>query len=423
MSASKLCAMLDGIQTLHESMRESAASEDFLEKHHGLIKAELMNTQFHFEDAAVVIAKLKLMLVWSPDKVSDLIKIISQQVFPRTANIAARKAAQDYSCFPLHLTEDIWETLQCTQLPLSTKVKTVCEHLASLGLRSASEPTCAMILLVTTQDIETLDQRTKYYKLQEIKSQVKLYLDAYSIQQVGPILEKLPEDRLELKSYGFTCFEKLTSCKIDWTSLVVAHKQIPLRISNKGVREDRKAPPTSSSSSVANPQTAVDLMGMMAGFLRSMQNKDQPEPKITILGFADKPKPEAVADASSVIGSKLALPPPADHAAIPSATPALQDGTLDKTAPKQQSPLQVIEMLKGSGGKVLKRPAASSKESSAKVKPAKSIGSKKTKAKENLFSDLPSPELRKKLKPKGCSKCRERPGCCDSCWKGRKKTW
>jgi hypothetical protein len=111
-------------------------------------------------------------------------------------------------------------------------------------------------------------------------------------------------------------------------------------------------------------------------------------------------------------------------------TPDLQ--AIEDRKEPSMNPLEAAELLRQDADeakkdKVMKRPASSKpagnqKTSKAKAKAtvkakAKAKGSKSKKA--SSGHAVPSDTVRLKLKPAGCSKCRNKPGCTPSCWAGR----
>jgi len=105
---------------------------------------------------------------------------------------------------------------------------------------------------------------------------------------------------------------------------------------------------------------------------------------------------------------------------------SLTDGTVEERKP--MSPLDAIRALEEKTDKehVLKRPATNlttPKPSKVTKKPAASKVKEVTLKVEKSSSGPWPPTMQRRLmlQPFGCSKCRNKPGCCDSCWKLRKK--
>ena len=116
---------------------------------------------------------------------------------------------------------------------------------------------------------------------------------------------------------------------------------------------------------------------------------------------------------------------------------ALEQALSDRDATKQKA--QGGTCMRKPASAVKKQPPALKKPAACKAKPVAKPAACKAKAassvkkqppavkkpaaatKKPKWSKGPIPEGRQrfKLKPKGCSKCRKRAGCCDSCWVGR----
>lgn len=147
--------------------------------------------------------------------------------------------------------------------------------------------------------------------------------------------------------------------------------------------------------------------------------------------------------APAAAGPESGPPPACEHSKAQPVTPATNPGEGDPVEPDEADPKfdQVADALKEKLGVkgVLKKPSAktgASKDAStiAVAKP-KAKPKAKAKAKSNIkvmkkpsgnVKLLPTASSRPdrppnclKLRPKGCSKCRWKPGCTPSCWRGR----
>ena len=443
MAVVRICAMLDGIHTLHASLQNTPSSNEFLSKHFDVVKNELKQMKMTFEDAACVAAKLKLMLFWLQESINELIELTSSSVVAVSSSLAisGRKLCQDYVAFPHLLTDAVWE-IRPTMV-LHVKLQVLMEHLAKLGLRSPSEHTLAMVCAFVQPDIQALPCEDKRALLAQVKEQGKRYLDAYKNNQIVPFIEKLPDDKQELVRYGLDCVDQLVPCKVPFADLLVAMKAVPLRSSNKAFFANREHSKSVATSVV--PQ-GLDLMGLFNGFMlqhaTNVASASSTGPRIT---FLNPPASPAITSGNAVnplMINKQNMDMGLHKLAIADAPPAIPPTEQDIEKPviddskETRDPLKVIQMLQGTV--VRKRPASSVKETKSKEKAVKQIKSatkahqseaekkKKTNkgAKKSIEDDeLPSKATRMKLKPLGCGKCRKRPGCCDSCWRSRKKTW
>lgn len=431
MSVAKLCSLLDGIHTLHAALGADA-NPDFLQKHYELARDELETTKLSFEDAACVAAKLKLMFFWPQDRIAELIQLTAKAVVLPTADtmLTGRKICQDYTSFPHHLTQAVWDNILSDE-NMIIKLRTLVKHLSELGLRAPSEPTFAMICACLKPDLAVLDSQEKYVLLQTVKTESKRCLDVYS-SGLASTLEKLPEDRGQLQRYAFDCFNELVPCKLPYKDLQIAQKAMPLRSTHKAFKLEASSSHSMGNALLPCASNPSDLMSLLSGLfgLHPMPaTSSTRQPLITYLNptkaLADLPGAPPI---ETLPGTSA--PSHAMVAAAKPAAPVIEDKKTD-----ERDPLEVIRMLKD--GAVKKRPAsskmASKEKKQDKTKPSqpnkksvKNAGGKNTKKgdqkKKELGGKVPDASLRMKLKPKGCSKCRFRPGCCDSCWK-TKKNW
>lgn len=153
--------------------------------------------------------------------------------------------------------------------------------------------------------------------------------------------------------------------------------------------------------SCKEPAKAVQMGGGTAPASKPPQNDSIPETKI------ESEKPKAVSPAKT--GATAGL------AAMATLSNALLKREKDKADQKANS-----------GEAVMKKPAAKSSNPKAKAKAAMkkpSCAVKATKSKiksmkceKSAGEKMMTQQLRFKMKPEGCSKCRYRRGCTDSCW-------
>lgn len=78
---------------------------------------------------------------------------------------------------------------------------------------------------------------------------------------------------------------------------------------------------------------------------------------------------------------------------------------------------------KKKGAKLMKKPAASKQVANTKPGPLEAkkskavpVSNKKPAKQGHNKGPIPNQKVRMRLKPQGCAKCRQRKGCCDSCW-------
>jgi len=449
MAADRICAIVDGIVTLGGTLEGLQSQSEFYKKHYDIVRTELSMATFLFEDAARVAAKIRTIAFWDQDAVEELLATVGRRVSHASSHVHAsgRKSMQDYCNFPHHLTEAVWKTLQNKDSSMETKMHCLMKHLTTIGLRCPSEQTYAMVCAVLNSDIQLRVPQERYRLLLAVKPLVKRYCEG--TLEVCTFVEKLPEQREVFEQLGFPPMD-LVPCQVPWLELVMMAKSIPLRVTNRMSLSSTASSSSTSFPSVV-PTAGLDLMGLMHGFVsilqaQATQQQHAAAPRIELLPAGSSRLAQSVSNASrlmdivntqsnveahSVDVPQVDVPKPVAH--------ALEDA-VDK--PKTVSPLQAIALLQDKAPvpgavDVCKRPASStetlktvckrpasdhSKTKQQKKKHAglkTGAGKKKPSGKETDQPWLPTMKQRLKQRPNGCAKCRNRPGCCPSCWQQR----
>lgn len=105
----------------------------------------------------------------------------------------------------------------------------------------------------------------------------------------------------------------------------------------------------------------------------------------------------------------------------PAGPPSLPNGGAVQNNQDLEDALQQREERKAKPA--MKKPSAAKARPKGKVvalkRPSAASSVQSQPAAKHSKGPIPSKAKRLKLKPNGCSKCRERKGCCDSCWIGR----
>lgn len=307
------------------------------------------------------------------------------------------------------------------------------KHLIKLGLRSPSEMTHARICALLYPGIFEDLPSERFGKLTEVKKLVKGYCEA---SPKCCYLEQLPANVRDLQEFASIQSEFVPS-RIEDLELLKLVRSIPLRSSNK-MTSSRLVP-----TAPTVPTGAADLMSMMFNMMQmaAVGNQERSTGMIPRLQILQPSQHSQLHQAVQRSRSLLALPAPGtplEETASPppfaAVAPGVQPGTLSlalKDADTQESsandkrgmdPVEVAKML--GEKRALKRPAAAVEkqqggEGKSESKKQKQDAVKKSKHKKAESQPLPSKNERLKMMPKGCSRCRWVPGCCDSCWKRR----
>ena len=185
--------------------------------------------------------------------------------------------------------------------------------------------------------------------------------------------------------------------------------------------------PLSKAGSKAVVQSATTAKLDAVAPLADVSKEDQPGVKSTdieVVQEIDKGGEVSVLQATLDAGPSASALKDAAASKQPAVevNALLQQALCERDASKKQS----------GTGTCMRRPATSVKKAApalkkpaaCQAKPVAKPAAFKAKAvatKMPMHSKGPIPQGRQRLKlrPDGCSKCRQRPGCCDSCWVGR----
>eukprot|EP00438_Fugacium_kawagutii_P029084 Skav214938 [mRNA] locus=scaffold3017:113099:114367:+ [translate_table: standard] len=337
-------------------------------------------------------------------------------------NSKERKGLQDYTLVVHYLTQYIWDQIRAR--PGRVALELVCKQAGKLGLKNPSEPTMGVLFALAFDVDGTMQMVDKYEVTKKNRSMVKKVL-AQALEppehllQLPFALEQVPAIFLQ---QAFS--DEAPPIETELAAAVLANGLAwPMRSTNSFAT----APVLPSQSS-----SGVDLqqLGSFARGFLDLNNNSAPDIGLKIL----KPKaPLALTDATPRV-SGAADPPLLALEDVPREKPvtpeisapataaasleALQDACQDKAEKKETAPKK-----KAAAKAVCKRPGANLKGVAKATKTAlkrpagKNAKRKPPDERERLLSVIPSAH-RKKFAA-GCSKCRWRPGCTLSCWRGR----
>eukprot|EP00438_Fugacium_kawagutii_P002996 Skav220936 [mRNA] locus=scaffold3184:321763:323513:- [translate_table: standard] len=432
------------------------------------------------DNATTMLALVAQCVHWQQSHRDTLQEAIQEkcQETVRGKVIRPRNPMQDYTNFPLHLTSQDWRVVGNRNSNVVSRCNCIMNRLWNLGLRCPSEPTMAMVttclLLVEPERFsDGLQMRSSY---QGVKDMVKKYLkNLGSENAVGPrvlpaTLNALPQNLMDdaygspeqMNSHGLPNLPNGVS--IDGLNQLCS--MVPIRSTNRQVNLQLQLPKAAGfahmghamgnrqplalmnaphsetgvvvSPVVTQPEVAMPKqLAMAAPFEPAEPQQGQVAPP------ALEPDQNGQVDvAMATVEDQLQVVAPTDSA--PVALPSIEDkpaeSNFNNDAPQVPNALESNTLLedalsaretKKKGGTnpskpVMKKPSASTmKAGNTKAGP---LETKKLKAAPVLKrpagavksghckGPIPSQKVRMRLRPNGCAKCRERAGCCDSCW-------
>lgn len=426
----QLLSWLDACTSMHDALPASS-QKDFLESQAAAFLDMLKEVVLDLDSANVLISKVKAMVCWSSSGLEDrLLRGVSLRTSSQI--ISCRKQTQDYTDMYHCLTEQVWSDLQSDDQTPDQKLLCLVTHLLKLGLRFPSEQTYATICALIHKDIMQFSLTERFDALQKLKPSVKRFCDI--AEQTCVYFDSLPRPAACISRFPLLKDVPFVESKQDSMTFVALVKSIPLRCTNRFAKQLPSSMPLANRVADQNP---TDLMAIMGGFMSSiMRMQGSSSPTVPHLQFTRTQKPSMLDDA---LAKSRALVDDAMDSSSSTTLPAIEDKPPGSDKPKPpvgKSALEVLELLKNkqpkkvkgkskamkkpskTGAKEKKQPAKKQKQSGKKQKhPALK---KKQQATTEQATKIPSQKERLRLRPHGCSKCRKRPGCCDSCWSQRK---
>lgn len=421
--------------------------------------------------------------LWSDEEKEMISQAVHSKVKEHLIGKAvhSRLPMQQFQNFPIYLTDSDWNAVLSESTNVQHKCDVVMTRLHALGLRAPSEDTLAMLTVVLLlRDSQRLSDgvqlRSSYLT---VKQMVKTFLKGQKEvrrDENHDFVEKLPPDPAALPQLNslYTAGEKPGGLPhgVDMEHLLRLMSLVPQRSTSRSI--SMQIPKATShslmdNSVVAAQQMAAQMfmasMGNMAAFhgynlhpgfqpsgnASSSVLRPLPPPVVPPPLPAPESGPQHV-DASNVEVVPVVKPspakalkairdrddPPADQQAVaPTKTAArpanittvneqleealgARDQSKKEKKEEAEEQKQVSEkketeqaQKKPAGqSKSMKKPAAGSMKRPSAVVDAPPV-------KRHRKGPIPGPKLRLKLMPQGCSKCRHRQGCTNSCWLGR----
>jgi hypothetical protein len=346
-----------------------------------------------------------------------------RQLFGKVGAIVSNRSAwslQNFTSFWTCVSTEMWSDLRSASA--KKQLDTLLQHAFKLGLRQPSEPsvqTLTACFIALSPQQATWSPSMKFEQFKLVKKEFKRLkgpppLDSIAVlPEPEELCKKFPKTYNSVFGFQKHTFQPYVMPMAEFNSVLTS---IPMRIT----RHDSSAMPVSQSV-VGFPQNMGAMMQMMQMFLQSMQQMPtSPNPQLP--GFRLLPQRQR---------TSLELPSTADDVAQePSPTlPVSENSSTSPSGSKlNATTLALVAAADAASKDIPKREKKGESEKSGsklvksiKPTPSQKVKTKKADKKEKSSSSTEKPKDAMKLRPRGCKKCRGRPGCTPSCWKSRTK--
>lgn len=199
---------------------------------------------------------------------------------------AKRKGMQDYTMFPYHLSEHVWEKVLDQKLDRGHCLDVLLSYVGHLGLRRPTELSISVLVTLAYKDkMGSMNKKDLYQLLQSKKASVKKALAAMTDPLVD--LEYLPQqpDDLpqSLRDLTFGEFGPPVDPKIVVHDLFTLANSVPLRKTNSDLATEEKNEGQSS---------AVSMGQAFAECFKQALQVTRPQSTATSSGHAQEKKPQ-----------------------------------------------------------------------------------------------------------------------------------
>ena len=406
--------------------------------------------------------------VWTKEQLEGLKTGLAEKL----ADCKERRPMQDYVCFPLYLDQQWWNMLQTTSSQ-AERFERLCRHVLSLGMRCPSEPTVAALVWLAccafrAQDMTDAEKRSL---LKEYKPKLKKWIS--QVEQPPVYLTVLPAVVADcpvplLASAYPGGFQEYTPPGWSYEHYENMVRQFPLR--------QRKEVPTEKSNT-SEGRGFFEMGRLLAGFAESgmfgrqmtmsfdssardareapredLSRIEVPRASVAPLALEDIPRADTSlretkrGEPSSNTSLRETMAPPVspretrEAQQTASAELAALRGELflqDQVAADADAPGSMKRPAGKVSAKPQKKPAAGPGSAGSKKGPVCKVSASKTSTRkmfkkpaaavprgrraatgqdlrDRLLASVP--EKLKREHKNGCSSCRYRPYCCNSCW-------
>jgi len=464
----QLPALLDGTVALCAQLGSSEASKQFSSKQFSTAMTVVgAAPSMSLEVAGKLAQKIQQMDCWSGEQKEELLKEISNKAASVAGNegageslyVTGRRPLQDFTHLRHYMVPSVLEMLQDASRTKHSKVEVLSQFACRLGLRCPSEPTYSAIVAIVdlvSGDIP-ISSEEKHRNFKACKPLVKVCCDNAPAHS-KPYVAALPSDPTAFLTceWGREVFadELPATCAISDAAFHAHWKSIPLRVTN--IRASAFAP-------IERAATPAMVMGLTQHVLaRASHERGHDIIPIQYLrpGSSEAPVPTMshgaphAYSAQQVSSSSREGQPMLAIANEPSGTSLAPQFTPEQEKNSTNAPLDMVVALQrqreqsriqdkefsendmeteqSPKPQPCKKPAAATPKgahekaatakhhvTTPKKKPATNQVAKDNLKQSTNESSCPlSMKQRLKLRPNGCSKCRNRPGCTPSCLRG-----
>ena len=205
---------MKALETYLQSCKDLPNFTEILEQQALMLVKEIRNLgKLDLQEGAPLLALVQQNTLWTKDLKETIAKSIQHKVqesMQKQGTVTTRCQLQNFTYFPIYLTQEDWDCVLNPSKPVAVKIHTVLERLFRLGLKAPSEDTQAMLtvcMLLTDQSrlFDNLQLRSAYLAVKQL---VKQFLKARKDSDSGDFFPDLPacskaiEDERRGNGYG-----------------------------------------------------------------------------------------------------------------------------------------------------------------------------------------------------------------------------
>jgi hypothetical protein len=189
---------MKALETYLQSCKDLPNFTEILEQQAVMLVKEIRNLgKLDLQEGAPLLALVQQNTLWTKDLKETIAKSIQHKVqesMQKQGTVTTRCQLQNFTYFPIYLTQEDWDCVLNPSKPVAVKIHTVLERLFRLGLKAPSEDTQAMLtvcMLLTDQSrlFDNLQLRSAYLAVKQL---VKQFLKARKDSDSGDFFPDLP---------------------------------------------------------------------------------------------------------------------------------------------------------------------------------------------------------------------------------------
>jgi len=446
---------LDGFTRYFKALA-SAAPQQVAQAHADqmpVLRTLLESSTFSMEDAAAAVEKLSTMGLSEANAVelTGLVRI--KPLVGAGAASVSRRAMQNYTNLHLYLTQAMWDLLLSDE-GAESKAHALTDHALNLGLRCPTEPTMQHVVALANfsdKSFHSLMPSILHEAFKSMKMRIKAACNK-AIKLDYPHSTTLPvnwkEHNSDWLNRAFVGDAPVPS-KIPHSELAAIVAKIPLRSSKVSVYSRSS---TQSLGLLFDPQSCVAMMtqhylrpyaappaqeplriqfnapssasrGSALPMLQLPPSQSQADTEVQPQKFNDGKAEEEAATQSKAAHEEQNVQLPKKVPVLTAVTQIMdamagkKTGKVSNTVRKQSK--AACKKLAGKCDVAVKAVLDEASEGKTVAKKACKKGRKVKSKPIHRVKKIPSASEQLKLAPTGCAKCRNKPGCTPSCWKGR----